>query len=231
MRLDSLYIDFTLDLEQHVKNPLQNEPIEAWNARKAAAPERHRRLGDAAHVSVKEQIAALESYNEAYNMIESFLLVLFDRGVYERIATLDPIKEQVWMFAYKWLRTYSDLLAEPGSMRSVFYRAHHEDYIQLLEQMVCMNPQKRISFVDALRKWYPSSDLLVVPSTDDVSVSSPAPVDDGPAKTHQEVSPQSPAETPSLPPQTPPQPSKTRLVLTGSVCRAGRNKTRRNRDN
>ncbi len=231
MRLDSLYIDFTLDLEQHVKNPLQNEPIETWNARKVAAPERHRRLGEAAQLSVKDQIAALESYNEAYNMIESFLLVLFDRAVYERISTVDPIKEQVWMFAYKWLNHYSNLLAESGSMRSVFYRAHHDDYIQLLEQMVCMNPQKRISFVDALRKWYPSSDLLIVPaSTDDVSVSSP-PTDDGPAKTHQEVSPSPPVEPPSLPPQTLLQPSKTRLVLTGSVCREARNKTRRNRDN
>ena len=248
MSIATIHSEFTNDLESFVKNPIQIEPLSKWDPRKPAAPERHAVYGKNTDLSIDTQFYMLESQNKAFETIASMVRVIASQKMYESFTTVDPVKEQAWLFGYKWLSIYYDLLAEPRVMRSEFYRREHDRFIGLLGKLMSTSPTVRISFIDALRLWYPRSGVLTDFTIDEplfvsvslppiVSVSSvavlpllPVPLlpvlPDDHAKILQEVSPiQMQMQQPC---DCPPSSVKHRLVLARSRDSVGHNKTRRN---
>jgi len=165
MKISQLAAEFTKELESFVVKPIQMEPITAWNPKKAAAPERHIALGKRANISFESQVYALQEENQEFNRIESMLRIYLTSKHLEELTTPDVIKEQVWMFANTWLSIYCEMLTEPGILKSQFYNEDHDRFLNVLGGMLIVNPQRRLSFVSALRRWFPSSSLLL-PSDD-----------------------------------------------------------------
>ncbi len=105
--------EFIHDLESFVRNPIQIEPIESWDPRQTAAPERHYMLGKLANKSVDSQVYMLRD-NYAFQDIESILHISFHAVDYAECGTtVHPVKEQVWLFGYKWLEKYLAFIAKP----------------------------------------------------------------------------------------------------------------------
>lgn len=161
--------EFLQDLESFVKNPIQIEPLDAWDPRQTAAPERHYMLGKLARISVDSQAFILRD-NYAFQDIESILHTSFNAVEYAECTELHPVKEQVWLFGYKWLEKYLKFLAMPGSMRKEFYRRHNDRFLELLGCLLTYTPHERITFYDALRQWDPQHALV---KTSGVCVSKP----------------------------------------------------------
>ena len=151
--------EFLHDLESFVRNPLQIEPAESWDPRQTAAPERHYMLGVAAHKSVDSQVYMLRD-NYAFQDIESILHISFHAVDYAECTSVHPVKEQVWLFGYKWLEKYLAFLAKPGAMKKEFYRRHNDRFLEVLGGFLVYNPQERTTFYDALRFWNPQHVLL-----------------------------------------------------------------------
>jgi hypothetical protein len=158
MRIVNLHDEFTKDLESFVKTPIQIPFLEEWNPKKVAAPERHLSLGKD-RGSVDLLIYTLENENETLENISSLLRIFLDRKVL-RGAKIDPVKEQIWLFGQKWFSVYYELLTEAEIIRSEFFRNHHDDFLNILRQMLQVNPKKRISFLEALIAWHPASYLI-----------------------------------------------------------------------
>lgn len=160
MRIATFHTEFTSDLESFVKNPIQIPTITEWNPELTASPERHLNLGKKVNLTTEVQIYTLEKENEAFDHISSLLRIYLDRKVLRNIPKLDPVREQIWLFGYKWLEHYYQLLTEPDILKSEFYRRYHDDFLSLLGKMLETNPKHRISFSNALQEWHPSSVLL-----------------------------------------------------------------------
>ena len=243
MNINTLYVDFTNDLESFVKAPIQIEPLVSWNPRKPASPERHATNGLDARIGKETQIYMLETQNKAFEIIESMVRIFMNLKSYD-VESIDPVKEQVWLFGYKWLESYYGLLADPHVMRSEFYKKEHDRFLALLKKCLVIKASSRITFIDALREWYPKSDLLKDSSDDEDDES--ADEDDESANEDDESADASVAakndDLSKTPPAvlpvtqqlvvTPPTVSsltvKRRLVLTVSRDPEGRSKTRRN---
>jgi serine/threonine protein kinase len=125
-----------------------------------AAPERHLSLGKHQDLSLDAQIYNLEQENVAFENISSLLRIYLDRNVLRNISKIDPVKEQIWLFAQKWFSEYYDMLTEPDILKSEFFRTHNDDFLSLLKKMLETNPRKRISFQQALLEWDPANILL-----------------------------------------------------------------------
>jgi hypothetical protein len=153
--------EFLHDLELFVRNPIQIEPIESWDPRQTAAPERHYMLGKLAHTSVDSQVYMLRD-NYAFQDIESILHISFHAVDYAECGgtTVHPVKEQVWLFGYKWLEKYLAFIAKPGAMKKEFYRQHNDRFLEVLGSFLVYNPNERITFYDALRFWNPQHMML-----------------------------------------------------------------------
>lgn len=151
--------EFLHDLESFVQNPIQIEPAESWDPRQTAAPERHYMLGAAAHKSVDSQVYMLRD-NYAFQDIESILHISFHAVDYSECTDVHPVKEQVWLFGYKWLEKYLAFLAKPGAMKKEFYRRHNDRFLEVIGGFLVYNPPERMSFYDALRFWNPQHVLL-----------------------------------------------------------------------
>lgn len=152
--------EFIHDLELFVSNPIQIEPAESWDPRQTAAPERHYMLGKLANKSVDSQVYMLRD-NYAFQDIESILHISFHAVDYAECGTtVHPVKEQVWLFGYKWLEKYLTFIAKPGAMKKEFYRQHNDRFLEVLGSFLVYNPNERISFYDALRFWNPQHILL-----------------------------------------------------------------------
>ncbi len=231
MNINTLYVDFTNDLESFVKAPIQIEPLVAWNPRKPASPERHAVNGLDARIGKDTQIYMLETQNKAFEIIESMVRIFMNVKSYD-LEPIDPVKEQVWLFGYKWLESYYGLLADPHVMRSEFYKKEHDRFLALLKKCLAIKASSRITFVDALREWYPKSDLLKDSSDDeddesaDASFAAKAKKNDDLSKTPPVVLPVT--QVAVSPPTVSSSTVKRRLVLTVSRDPEGRSKTRRN---
>ena len=177
-QLQDFEAEFLHDLESFVRNPIQIEPAETWNPRQTAAPERHHILGLAAHKSVDSQVYML-SDNYAFQDIESILHISFHAVDYAECTTVHPVKEQVWLFGYKWLEKYLEFLAKPGAMKKEFYRRHNDRFLEVLGGFLVYNPQERTTFYDALRFWNPQHVLLGTPGSYSSSGGAPAAVSTG----------------------------------------------------
>jgi hypothetical protein len=151
--------EFLHDLESFVRNPIQIEPAESWDPRQTAAPERHYMLGTATHKSVDSQAYMLRD-NYAFQDIESILHISFHAVDYAECTSVHPVKEQVWLFGYKWLEKYLAFLAKPGAMKKEFFRRHNDRFLEVLGGFLVYNPQERTTFYDALRYWNPQHILL-----------------------------------------------------------------------
>jgi hypothetical protein len=234
MKIATFGDDFTKDLESFVKNPIQIEPLPAWNPRKPAAPERHMLLGKAANIALDTQIYMLEEQNHALNTIESMLRIFTSAKQLQSLPAPDVVKEQAWLFAYKWFSAYYELLTEPGVLQSKFYKEEHDRFLAIVGSMLLVNPGKRATFISALRAWYPMSVLLHV--HDDVSEFDDSPLSVPHSQPPVAVAPvesvvsHSPSETPLSVPAVsvaPAESKRTRLVLTPPLDLEGRNKTRK----
>ena len=239
MNINTFQIDFTSDLESFVKNPIQFEPQTVWSPRKATAPERHYALATAAHVPITTQTYLLESQNAAIEDIQSLLHIVWSPVQYEQCTTIHPIREQVWLFGYKWLAEYLKLLSEPYILRSEFYRTDHDRFVLLLGSMLQTLPRRRVTFIEALRKWEPRNSTLLPIDSEPVSaaaesaVLTPAAAADPPSVAVAVVVADDPATTDQLqhPEKTdhPQQPAQhRRLILIQSRDFVGRRKTRKN---
>ena len=162
MSVKDFECEFVSDLESFVQNPIQIVPLEKWDPRDIAAPERHFMLGKGAHKSLDSQIYMLRD-NCAFQDIESILHMSFNSAEYSESEDVHPIKEQVWLFGYRWLEHYLKFLAIPGSMRKEFYRRHNDRFLEIIGCFLTYNPDERISFYDALRMWDPQHTLLSEP--------------------------------------------------------------------
>lgn len=160
MRISTLRQDFINDLESFVKNPIQIQSLTEWNPKKVASPERHLLLGRGREETLDIQIYTLETENEAFDQISSLLRIYLDRKTIRTLTKIDPVKEQVWLFAQKWFSVYYELLTEPDILKSEFFRTYNDDFLILLGSMLTINPKKRITFIQALETWYPSSSLF-----------------------------------------------------------------------
>jgi len=160
MRIATFHAEFTSDLESFVKNPIQIPTITVWNPELTASPERHLHLGKTVNLTTEVQIYTLEKENEAFDHISSLLRIYLDRKVLRNNPKLDPVREQIWLFGYKWLEQYYTLLTEPDILKSEFYRRYHDDFLSLLGKMLETNPKHRISFSHALTEWHPASAAL-----------------------------------------------------------------------
>jgi hypothetical protein len=154
--------DFINDLESFVRNPIQIEPLDKWDPREIAAPERHFMLGKTAHKSLDSQVYMLRD-NCAFQDVESILHMSFNSVEYSEYTEVHPIKEQAWLFGYRWLENYLKFIAMPGSMRKEFYRRHNDRFLEIIGCFLAYNPDERIHFYEALRMWNPQHELLSGP--------------------------------------------------------------------
>ena len=246
MSIHTFHEEFTSDLESFVKNPVQIEPLAGWNPRKPAAPERHIMHGYTANIAIDAIIHMLETQNSAFDNIQSMLRIYLNPIVLRNNArsVVSPVKEQVWLFAYKWFSTYFALLTEPNILRSEFYKRDHDRFLTLMGGMLHIDCQKRISFIEAITRWVPERaasvcERYVVPirtdtyeskSDDDVVVCASAAVAiDDPSKILPPVSsPPLSVHVAEVEKPLPPLPQQPRLALSGLLYLAGRNKTRKN---
>ena len=154
--------DFTSDLESFAGGNAEHIiPYTIWAPRKTAAPERHHALGLEARVSVQTQIHLLDTQNPSFEIIESLLRLYMNPVEYSMLSVeIDEEKEQVWLFAIRWLTHYYECLTEPLAIRTEFYRQSHNKFLNLMRMMLQYTPGRRISFMGALRSWYPDSDFL-----------------------------------------------------------------------
>jgi len=204
--------DLVSSLEQHMQDPFQSLPLDTWNPRKTASPERHVQLGLLNGNTINQIRTLLETQNASFNDIESLLGLRYTVKEY----TLHPVAEQVWLWGATLLSKYLQLLTMPGAIRSDFYRAKHDKLLILLKTACCEQPEKRPTFYQLIKDWTGKAvtkDDVFDAGTHD---------DDGPAM----ISPQLTGVEPvvsSLPP-----PSSSRLVLNAPPWNVERNKTRRN---
>jgi hypothetical protein len=165
--------EFIHDLESFIRNPMQIEPIEIWAPRQTAAPERHFMLGKLDNKSVDTQVYMLRD-NYAFQDIESILHISFHAVDYAECGTtIHPVKEQVWLFGYKWLEKYLAFIAKPGAMKKEFYRQHNDRFLELIGSFLVYNINERITFYDALRFWNPQHMLLSRPCASSGGVQEP----------------------------------------------------------
>ena len=166
--------EFTKDLESFVKNPIQLERLQVWAPRKPAAPERHKALGTAQGIEPDVQLYYLEQENTAFDTMESMLRIFLSLKQYVMLPPPDAVKEQVWVFAYRWFNTYYDMLTEPGILHTEFYKKEHERFLDVLRGMLLVLPSQRSSFIEALRQWCPGSPALVEPIATELPVATSA---------------------------------------------------------
>lgn len=247
MNISTFASEFLADLEARVQQPFGESPLETWDPRKPAAPERHAALGKAAGIQTEHQHYMLEQQNHLFEIIESMLRIFLTVKMYSTATSIDPVKEQVWLFGSKWLTTYYGLLTEPTILRSEFYKKENERFLDLLRQMLQPLPAQRARFIDILRTWDPTNRLLI-PATVVVSDVGAAPNVSGAS-----VVPSATANPSMIAPSTvvqnsldlhpllqqqletpvpvPAPPVRQRLVLAPRTCHGGRNKTRKNQHN
>ena len=159
--------DFTRDLESFVKNPLQIIPIDKWNPYSTAAPERHVVYGRVLGLSYNDIYIALETYNNAFHDIENLFRIYLTDEALRSLGSIHPVHEQVWLFGYKWLQIYQNLLTVPNILRSQFYKNTHERFLNVLGSMLVFQSTKRATFVSALRIWDSKNKLLIPVVIDD----------------------------------------------------------------
>jgi hypothetical protein len=149
--------DFTKELLACIEPTCsRHRVLTVWEPDSVAAPERHFKNGMCTDISKGEQYKALIAQNNAFDIIESLLNLQMHKSVCETyVETIDVEKEQVWLFAFYWLRRYYNELMEPDVMYSLFYRQDHDRFIELLTKMCAFRPEKRITFLDAARLWCP----------------------------------------------------------------------------
>jgi hypothetical protein len=160
MSLHTFEHDFTKDLESFVKKDAEwIFPLKTWAPRKIAAPERHRILGQEASVSVQTQIHLLDTQNPAFELMESMLRLYMNPVEYSQLSgIIDFDKEQVWLFAIRWLTHYYECLMEPLVIRTEFYKQSHAKFLALMRSMLQYSPGRRISFEEAHNIWTPKTE-------------------------------------------------------------------------
>jgi hypothetical protein len=210
-------IELVKELEAYSTAPLRKIPLEVWNPRRVAAPERHVQLGLLSGYTQNQITTMCETENTFFHDIESMLGIHYSFQEY----TLHPVAEQVWLWGSHTLSKYLQLLTMPGAIRSEFYKTKHDKLLEILKLSCSDKPDRRPTFANLLRQWLPN-DLSSVSSEKTTADDGPAMIDPPPIV----------AETSSVLPflgslQTP----APRLVLAVRSSVAGRNKTRRSPHN
>ena len=220
-------IELIKELEAYSTAPLRKIPLEVWNPRRVAAPERHVQLGLLSGYTRNQITSMCETENTFFHDIESMLGIHYSFQEY----TLHPVAEQVWLWGSTTLSKYLQLLTMPGAIRSEFYKTKHDKLLEILKLSCSDKPDRRPTFANLLRLWSPTNlySLSSLPSLPSLSSEKTTPADDGPAMIDP---PPIVAETsPALPFHGSLQTPAPRLVLAARSSVAGRNKTRRNPHN
>lgn len=216
---------FVNDLESLVVHPFQFTVPTTWNPRMTACPERHKKLGHESSIPLQMQYDHLMK-NAALNDIQSMLLMDLEWTQYKALSTDEiHLKEQVWLFAYRWLTKYMNELSVPGALRSEFYKQQNDRFLGVLAGMLQYDPTKRLTFVQALKIWMPRSSVLKpiqVPDAVDDDESDDVVCDEPDPSTKDQVKPT------NLPQSSSNVLKSRRLVLKVHVDSSGRSKTRKN---
>jgi serine/threonine protein kinase len=81
-------------------------------------------------------------------------------GLYEKIQS-EPLYSKmqqagdVWMLGFALLSRYYELLEWPYVTTTEFYQTRHEEFHDLIESMVYVNPSNRVTALEALKVWAP----------------------------------------------------------------------------
>jgi hypothetical protein len=233
--IDSETHTLTLQTRKTTKAVEEVPAEEDWNpSHSVYPPERLLQIGTTAGYSLTTIYAMLEERNPSMELILQQMNAEYSLQEFRILAKLLPTvqehiqKGDVWMLGLVFLRTYLQYLAWPGVFSTEFYKSEHERFMDCLERMVSIFPQKRPTCAELLAEWTTRSSFYVSDSDDTLSnsdqvVPEPEPVVcETPSLTRCDVC-ETPCEThPSS------QVVKRRLVLNGYHDPVGRNKTRRN---
>lgn len=214
--MDYFSEQFTQELEEYATNKAEYYAFyDKWSIYKHNAPERHVFNGKSAGIDANTIYKELLK-NEAFFRISSLLPIELTQSDIESLMTVADIdleKEQVWLFAWNWYIQYFELLTDKKTLKSDFYKCKHKTFMNLLSKMLCIDPKRRISFIDALNVWEPKTQDQTEDDDAESVSSHPPPVV---------------ADAVSVPPTSS---VKRRLVLKGWGGPAARNKTRKNYGN
>jgi serine/threonine protein kinase len=81
-------------------------------------------------------------------------------GLYEKIQS-EPLYAKmqqagdVWMLGFALLSRYYEMLEWPYAITSEFYQTRHEEFHDLIESMILVNPSNRVTALEALKVWAP----------------------------------------------------------------------------
>lgn len=185
---------------------------------------------------------ALSQANWSMDQLETiFPRIEFSRpamfGLYEKIQSAPAYRDMqragdVWMLGFALLSRYYEMLEWPYAITAEFYQTKHEDFHDLIEQMVRINPVDRITVLEALGTWAPGEAKALKGST--ASASASAAISETPVAATVEIAiepPVAPVETPSETATVTAAVARPRPYLTLQSHPAGRNKTRRSLHN
>lgn len=225
-------------------DPFEQEPFDPQN--KVYPPEHLMRIGRDEGYSFSTLFDFIESNNYAYDFIPSqFINLAYTKRSYETVfRVLDIVDSRngdSWMLANIFLDAYLEHLTWPEVFSTTFYRTEHEQFMGVLERLLCVHPSQRFTAMEALRVWNPgyargvhyepeiyrkpklteSSEIPSLPSVPSLT-SEISEVPCVSSETSDVVS-----DVPSSDPPTVHQ-KRPRLVLNGPHDPSVRNKTRRN---
>ncbi len=235
--IDSDTHKLTISPRKTTKSVEEVPSEEDWNpSHSVYPPERLLQIGTQAGYALTSIYAMLEERNPSMDLILQQLNAEYSLQEFRILAKRIPSvhehvqKGDIWMLGLVFLRVYLQYLAWPGVFSTEFYKSEHERFMNCLERMVAIFPQKRPTCSELLAEWTNASSYLsdddelsnsdqVVPEPQVAVSETPYGVSESPSET--------PCESPCefLPSS---QVVKRRLVLNGYHDPVGRNKTRRN---
>ena len=215
MNINTIEEEFIRDLESAITSPPISVKHGVWNPKMIAAPERHLANGAAEGILFGTQVFQLKRGNYPFELIETVLGTVYD--LHKLFGKpVDPEKEQVWLFCYKWLSLYYTTITEENVMHSEFYRKHHTNFLELLGCGLTLVPERRKTFQELLEAW----PYRLPPTTAQTA-----------SESFESDASEPPAAVVAVANVGPVAPPHRRLVLKRPTGHAERNKTRKGRYN
>lgn len=206
--------------------------VKKWDPRAVGAPERHALNGwrtGMPHTLVEQ---LLQGQNKAFVLVEMHLDIPF--GVLNYNG-MNEEKEQVWLFGYRWLQAFEELMVSAYSQRMRVDDVDQEPFLVAMRAACSWRVSSRPTFdqlcalfdgARAAASAAASASAAAAPPAEETGTT-PSPSDLPVASAPESVAPPA-APLPVAAATSAPQAAKSRrLVLSGSILPVGRNKTRK----